>query len=156
VVEDNGVSKVHGVRLKVRDREDVPDLGSGSTVKILAENNRGLLVVRGLTQKHTEVIKDIANLGSLLQRGNTTQNEVISKKKGMDERATKTKGDTRKVRVEQFLIETNGKFINCYNKKIGREGAALADATLGGEGSSRLTINKDREGRCNNSGFCAT
>jgi hypothetical protein len=66
MVEDNGVAKVHDVGLKVRDREDVPDLGSGSTVNILAEKNRGLLEVRGLTQKHTEVIKDIVNLGSLL------------------------------------------------------------------------------------------
>jgi hypothetical protein len=82
VVEDNGVTKVHGVGLKVRDREDVPDLGSGSTVNILAEKNGGLLEVRGLTQKRTEVIKDTANLGSLLQRGNTTQNEVVSKKEG--------------------------------------------------------------------------
>jgi hypothetical protein len=76
------VSKVHGVGLKVRDREDVPDLGSVSTVNILAEKNRGLLEVRGLIQKRTEVVKDIVNLGSLLQRGSTTQNKVISKKKG--------------------------------------------------------------------------
>jgi len=138
---------VHDIRKEVRDREDVPDLCFGSTVNILAEENGGLLEVRGMTRKRAEVIKDTVNLGSLLQRGSATQNEVVSKKKGMDRWATRTKGDTRKVRVEQFLIETNGKFINCYNKKIGREGAALADATLGGEASSRLTINKDREGR---------
>ena len=135
------------MRKKIRNRKGLFNLRFGMVVNILAEENGGLLEVRGMTRKRAEVIKDTVNLGSLLQRGSATQNEVVSKKKGMDRWATRTEGDTRKVRVEQFLIETNGKFINCYNKKIGREGAALADATLGGEASSRLTVNKDREGR---------
>ena len=140
MVENNGMAKVHDIRKEVRDREDVPDLCFGSTVNILAEENGGLLEVRGMTRKRAEVIKDTVNLGSLLQRGSATQNEVVSKKKGMDRWATRTKGDTRKVRVEQFLIETNGKFINCYNKKIGREGAALADTSLRSERISGLAI----------------
>ena len=40
MVEDNGVTKVHGVGEKVRDKESVPDMGFGSTVNILAKKNR--------------------------------------------------------------------------------------------------------------------
>jgi hypothetical protein len=39
VVEDHGVTKVHGVGLKVSNRKNVPDLGSGSILNILAEKN---------------------------------------------------------------------------------------------------------------------
>jgi hypothetical protein len=49
----------------------------------------------------------------------------------MHRRAARTKGDIREVGVGQLIVEVNGKFINSNNKEIGREGAALADGTLG-------------------------
>jgi hypothetical protein len=69
VVEDDGVTKVHGVGLMVKDRENVSDLGFGSIVNVLAEKNGGLVEVGGLTAKRAEGIKDIANVGSLLHQG---------------------------------------------------------------------------------------
>ena len=92
------------------------------------------------------------NVGSLVNRGSTTKDEVVSKKEKMDRKTTRTKNNPRKIGVEQLIIQTNGEFINGDHKEIGREGATLADATLGRE-RSRLTVNQNREGRSGNAGM---
>jgi hypothetical protein len=53
----------------------------------------------------------------------------------------------------KFILKANGELINGHNKKVGREGVALADSPLGGERSGQLTINKDGEGRSRNAGM---
>lgn len=55
------MAKVHGNRKEVREREDVPDLCFGGIGNVLAEQDRGLLEVGGLTRKDAEVIQYTAS-----------------------------------------------------------------------------------------------
>lgn len=136
VVEDNGVTKVHGIRKEVRDREDASDLRSGSAVDIPAEVDRRLLQIGHLTGQVAEIMQNSANVGGLLHRCGT-----ICKEERMDRRAGRTERDPRKVRVEQTILQTDKKFVDGDDKEVGREGAALVNTSLRGERISGLAIN---------------
>ena len=82
VVKDDGVTKVHGMR-EIRNRENVSDLSSGMAINMLTEKDGRLLEVGGLTRHVTEVLQDAANIRSLMHRGSTTKDQVVSKKEGM-------------------------------------------------------------------------
>ena len=70
----------------------------------------------------------------------------------MDRRAPKAKSISRKVGVEEGIMQTDRKLINCDHKKVGRKGAALANTALRRESSCRLTVDKDREIRSGDAG----
>ena len=50
VVENNRMTKVQGIRKKIRDMEDVSDLSFGHGINTLAEENRRLVQVGGLAR----------------------------------------------------------------------------------------------------------
>ena len=45
VIENNGVTEVHGIRKQIRDRKDSFNLGFGGTINILTERNGRFLEI---------------------------------------------------------------------------------------------------------------
>ena len=140
MVEDNGVTKVHGIGEEVKDREDVSDLRFGSAINISAKMDRRLLQIGHLIGQIVEIVQNTTDVGGLMHRCGTTKNEVISKEERMDRRAPRTESDPRKVRVKQGILRTDRKLVDGDDKEVGREGAALADTSLRSERISGLAI----------------
>ena len=66
VIENDRVTKVHGVREERRNRENCSNKSFGMAVNMLAEKDGGLLKVGGLTRQIAEVIQDASIISSLM------------------------------------------------------------------------------------------
>jgi len=118
VIENNGVTEVHGIRKQIRDRKDSFNLGFGGTVNILAEKNGRFLEIRNLTRELGEVVEDGIDGHGLSHRGLTTEDQIICQKEGVNGWTAGPQTDAGKVPVLQLRLQPDGQFIYSDNKKI--------------------------------------
>ena len=117
VVKDDGVTKVQGIREEIRDREDVSDLSFGVAVNVLTEEDGRLLEIGSLTRIVIEVLNDTTNSRGLVHRSITTEDEIVSKKKGMDGWTVRPQRDAQQVRMVKFVLKANGELINATTQR---------------------------------------
>ena len=84
IIGNNGVTEVHGIRKKLRDRKDSFNLGFGGTINILTEKNGRFLEIQILTRELGEVVQDGIDGHALSHRGLTIEDQIICKKEGVN------------------------------------------------------------------------
>jgi hypothetical protein len=88
VIENHRVAKVHSIRKEILNRENIFNVGFGLIINIFAEEDRRLLKIRNLAREMRKVLKNSFDGLSLVHRGTTTEDQIISKKERVDGRTT--------------------------------------------------------------------
>ena len=83
---------------------------------MLAKKSR-LTEIGSLTRIVIEVLNDTTNSRGLVHRSITTEDEIVSKKKGMDGWTVRPQRDAQQVRMVKFVLKANGELINATTQR---------------------------------------